>query len=57
MHNSILVLDDIHYSPEMERAWNALARSRAVYTSIDLYRCGLVFFNPSLTKQNVVLQF
>ena len=22
--NSILVLDDIHYSPEMERAWLAL---------------------------------
>ena len=55
--NSILVLDDIHYSSEMERAWRALQEHERVYTTIDLYRCGLIFFNPSLTKQNAVLQF
>ena len=55
--NSILVLDDIHYSSEMERAWLALQGHEQVYTTIDLYRCGLIFFNPSLTKQNAVLQF
>ena len=55
--NSILVLDDIHYSSEMERAWNVVRSHPEVYTSIDLYRCGLIFFNPSLTKQNAVLQF
>jgi predicted O-methyltransferase YrrM len=54
---SILVLDDIHYSPEMNQAWNALQAHELVFTSIDLYRCGLIFFNPSLTKQNAVLQF
>jgi len=55
--NSILVLDDIHYSREMERAWLALQVHEQVYTTVDLYRCGLIFFNPSLTKQNAVLQF
>jgi predicted O-methyltransferase YrrM len=55
--NSILVLDDIHYSSEMERAWLVLQAHELVYTTIDLYRCGLIFFNPSLTKQNAVLQF
>jgi predicted O-methyltransferase YrrM len=55
--NSILVLDDIHYSREMERAWLALQVHEQVHTTVDLYRCGLVFFNPSLTKQNAVLQF
>ena len=55
--NSILVLDDIHYSQEMERAWLALQGHEQVHTSVDLYRCGLIFFNPSLTKQNAVLQF
>ena len=55
--NSILVLDDIHYSSEMERAWLALQGKELVYTTIDLHRCGLIFFNPSLTKQNAVLQF
>lgn len=55
--NSILVLDDIHYSSEMERAWHTLQGLEKAYTTIDLYRCGLIFFNPSLTKQNAVLQF
>lgn len=55
--DSILVLDDIHYSSEMARAWRALQEHERVYTTIDLYRCGLIFFNPSLTKQNTVLQF
>lgn len=54
---SIVILDDIHYSPEMEQAWKVLQVHERVFTSIDLYRCGLIFFNPSLTKQNAVLQF
>ncbi|HYI78933.1 MAG TPA: class I SAM-dependent methyltransferase [Chryseolinea sp.] len=58
VHNkSIVVLDDIHYSHEMEEAWKVLQTHERVYTTIDLYRCGLVFFNPSLTKQNAVLQY
>lgn len=58
MHShSVLVLDDIHYSAEMTRAWTELQKHSAAYTTIDLYRCGLIFLNPSLTKQNVVLQF
>ncbi len=54
---SIIILDDIYYSPEMERAWNVIQRHDLVFGTVDLYRCGLVFFNPSLGKQNVVLQF
>ena len=54
---SIVVLDDIHYSYEMEEAWKVLQTHARVYTTIDLYRCGLIFFNPSLTKQNAVLQY
>lgn len=54
---SIFVVDDIHYSREMEDAWRTIQAHAQVYTTVDLYRCGLVFFNPALTKQNVVLQF
>lgn len=55
--HSIIAIDDIHYSPEMEQAWHTIQNHERVQTTIDLYRCGLIFFNPSLTKQNVVLQF
>lgn len=57
MHpGSILIMDDIHHSEEMERAWEAIKKKEIVYGSIDLFRCGLVFFDPSLNKQHVVLQ-
>ncbi|HEX5172140.1 MAG TPA: class I SAM-dependent methyltransferase [Cyclobacteriaceae bacterium] len=53
---SILIMDDIHYSEEMERAWEEIKNKEGVHGSIDLFRCGLVFFDPSLNKQHVVLQ-
>jgi len=56
-HKSILVLDDIHGSEGMEKAWKEIRNHELVYTSIDLYRCGIIFFDPSLNKQHVVLQF
>lgn len=53
---TVLVVDDIHYSPEMERAWKRIRSHRLVYASADLFRCGFVFFDPSLNKQHVILQ-
>jgi predicted O-methyltransferase YrrM len=53
---SVIILDDIHYSPEMTAAWNAIKNHRLVYASADLFRCGIVFFDPSLNKQHVILQ-
>jgi predicted O-methyltransferase YrrM len=55
--SSVIVIDDIHYSPEMEKAWNEIKNHTLVYGSIDLYRIGILFFDPSLNKQHVVLQF
>jgi predicted O-methyltransferase YrrM len=54
--NSVVVVDDIHHSPEMQRAWLEIRNHRLVYGSADLFRCGIVFFDPSLNKQHVILQ-
>jgi predicted O-methyltransferase YrrM len=53
---SVIIIDDIHYSPEMERAWHEIKTHSLVYGSADLYRCGLLFFDPSVNRQHVVLQ-
>ena len=53
----LVVLDDIHYSGEMEKAWNSIRHDARVWATADLHRCGLVFFDPSLNKQHVVLRF
>jgi predicted O-methyltransferase YrrM len=55
--NSIVVLDDIHYTREMEQAWTEIKKHPLVYGSADIYRAGILFFDPSLNKQHVVLQF
>lgn len=53
---SVVVIDDIHYSPEMKRAWDLIRNHKLVYASADLFWCGLLFFDPSLNKQHVILQ-
>lgn len=54
---SVVIVDDIHYSTEMEHAWAEIKAHDRVYATADLYRCGLVFFDPSLNRQHVVLDF
>jgi precorrin-6B methylase 2 len=56
-HQTIIILDDIHSNPGMNKAWRELCKHDLVYTSLDLYRCGILFFDPSLNKQHVVLQY
>jgi predicted O-methyltransferase YrrM len=53
----IIVLDDIYHSQEMSKAWNELKHHELVYGSIDLFRCGVLFFDHTLNKQHFVWSF
>jgi predicted O-methyltransferase YrrM len=44
--NSVLIFDDIHWSGEMEEAWEAIKRRPQVTLTIDLFFIGIVFINP-----------
>ena len=46
----IMVLDDIHWSRGMYRAWQQIIQHPQVRISIDLFEAGLLFFDPSLPK-------
>jgi len=48
----VIVLDDIHYSEPMERAWEALKNDPRVTTSMDLYHVGLLFVDPHYLKRH-----
>jgi predicted O-methyltransferase YrrM len=54
---SVIIIDDIHASGSMEKAWKEIISNDLVYGSADLFRCGALFFDPSLNKQHVILQF
>ncbi len=42
--HSVVVFDDIHWSTEMEEAWEVVKQHTAVTLSIDLFFMGIVFF-------------
>jgi len=48
----VIVMDDIHHSLEMNKAWNELRNHQLVYGSTDLFRCGILFFDPALNRQH-----
>ncbi len=54
---SVFVLDDIHWSAEMERAWNTIRQHPEVRLTIDLFFVGLVFFRRNQPRQHFRLRF
>ena len=57
-HNdTVLVFDDIHWSPGMEKAWDAIVSDERVTVSIDLFRMGIVFLKRELSKQKFIIRF
>jgi predicted O-methyltransferase YrrM len=55
--HGIIVLDDIYYSEEMARAWSEIRKHDLVYGSVDLFRCGILFFDLNLNKQHFTWSF
>jgi predicted O-methyltransferase YrrM len=56
--HSVLIFDDVHWSAEMEAAWNEIKEHEAVTLSIDLFFIGLVFFRKeNKIKQHFIIKF
>lgn len=56
--HSILVFDDIHWSEEMERAWEEIKIHPSVQYTIDIFFLGLVFFRRDFrVKQDFQIRF
>ncbi len=56
--SSVFIFDDIHWSEEMEKAWNEIKSYPEVTLTIDLFFVGLVFFRKEQKeKQHFVLKY
>ncbi|QES87568.1 O-methyltransferase [Rhizosphaericola mali] len=56
--HSVIIFDDIHWSQDMEEAWNQIKADPRVKISIDLFFVGLVFFrNENLEKEDFTIRF
>ena len=57
-HNdTIIIIHDIHWSPEMESAWKTIINNPDIKLAIDLFFMGIIFFKSELNKQNFVIKF
>lgn len=57
-NSSVLILDDIHWSAEMEEAWEYCKNHVSVSLSIDLFFMGILFFKKEIMeKQHFSIRF
>ncbi|WP_291914093.1 O-methyltransferase [Chitinophaga sp. CB10] len=56
--NTVLIFDDIHWTPDMEEVWRRIQQHEAVTCTIDLFFIGLVFFRKDFkVKQHFTLKY
>lgn len=56
-HQTVVVIDDINWSKEMQEAWAVIKNHNKVTATVDLFMIGLVFLNPELSKESFVLRY
>ena len=57
VHNdSVMIFDDIHWSKEMEEAWEEIKQHESVKVTIDTFQWGLVFFRREQEKEHFVIR-
>lgn len=54
-NNSVVILDDIYWSNEMQQAWQEVKQLPQVTVSIDLFHFGLLFFRKEQVKEHFTL--
>lgn len=56
--DSVFIFDDIHWSEEMEQAWEQIKKHPSVTVSIDLFYFGLVFFRKeNKEKEHFIIRY
>jgi len=54
---SILIISNIHESPQINKAWREIISHKKIKLSLDFYVCGVLFFEYPSEKKNFVLDF
>lgn len=57
-HNdSVFIFDDIHWSEEMEEAWEEIKNHPEVTVTLDLFMVGIVFFRKEQPKEHFSIRY
>ena len=52
-----MIIDDIHWSGEMNQAWNEISSHEAISISIDIFDAGILFFKKGMPKSHYIIEF
>lgn len=55
-NDSIWILDDIHWSEDMEEAWKTIKKHPKVKVTIDTFQWGFVFFRHEQEKEHFIIR-
>lgn len=55
--DAVIIIDDIHWSDEMNRAWETIKNHPRCAVSIDLFRFGVVFTNQKFQNQHYTVRY
>ncbi|NNC82097.1 MAG: class I SAM-dependent methyltransferase [Flavobacteriales bacterium] len=55
--DAVMILDDIHWSEGMERAWDTVRDHREVTLSVDVFWCGMLFFKKGLSGEHFTIRY
>lgn len=55
-NDSVWIFDDIHWSEEMEEAWEIIKKHPRVKVTIDTFQWGFVFFRREQEKEHFVIR-
>jgi predicted O-methyltransferase YrrM len=55
-NDSVWIFDDIHWSQEMENAWEIIKNHSKVTVTIDTFQWGIVFFRAEQEKEHFVIR-
>jgi predicted O-methyltransferase YrrM len=56
-NETVVVIDDIYYSREMEEAWNEIKKHEKVSITVDIFRMGMVFFKNCVTHNDYIIRY
>lgn len=55
--NGVIVVGDIHWSKEMEEAWETIKAIPEARVTIDIFSMGLVFFRKEMTPEHFIINY
>jgi predicted O-methyltransferase YrrM len=55
--DTVILIDDIHTSPEMEEAWETIKQHGRVSFTVDIFRVGIIFFRQGMDHIDYIIRY